>query len=210
MTGSLWTFLVISTLVIITPGPDTLVTIRSALVGGRAAATATAFGVALGQMIWVVATSVGLVAVLLASEPVFNAVKWLGAAYLIWLGIQTFVRALRSKAPAPHLDAHMGRPLTLSQAFRHGLISDLGNPKIAVFFASVLPQFAPHGGGVLSTLVLLGAIFAAMTLIWLLLYSAAITAVGGLLQRSTVRRILEGAMGGVLVLLGFRLAAEQR
>ena len=210
MTGSMWSFLVISTFMIITPGPDTLITIRSAFFGGRAAGIATAFGVALGQMVWVVATSFGLVAVLLASEPVFNAVKWLGAAYLIWLGIQTFVHALRSKAPVPRLDAHMGRPLTPSQAFRHGLISDLGNPKMAVLFASVLPQFAPQGGGMLSTLVLLGAIFAAMTLIWLVLYSVAITAVGGILQRSAVRRVLEGVMGGVLVLWGFRLAAEQR
>jgi threonine/homoserine/homoserine lactone efflux protein len=210
MTGSLWAFLAISTLVIITPGPDTLITIRSAFIGGRAAGMATAFGVALGQLVWAVATSVGLVAVLLASEPVFNAVKWLGAAYLICLGIETMVRTLRSKAPVPHLDAHIGQRLTLGRAFRHGLISDLGNPKMAVFFASVLPQFAPQGGGMLSTLLLLGAIFAAMTLIWLVLYSLAITAVGGALQRSAVRRVLEAAMGGVLVMLGLRLAAEQR
>jgi len=210
MTGSLWTFLAISTFVIITPGPDTLITIRSAFTGGRAAGMATALGVALGQMVWAVATSVGLVAVLLASEPVFNAVKWLGAAYLIYLGMQTLVRALRSKAPLPDPDAHMRRGLTLNQAFRHGLISDLGNPKMAVFFASVLPQFAPAGGGMLSTLLLLGATFAAMTLIWLVLYSLAVTALGSALQHSAIRRTLEGAMGGVLVLLGLRLAAEQR
>ena len=139
---------------------------------------ATAFGVALGQLVWVVTTSVGLVAVLLAS------------------------------APVPPLDAHMGRSLTLSRAIRHGLTSDLANPKMAVF-GSVLPQFAPQSGGMLPILVLLGVIFAAMTLIWLVLYSVAITAVGGILQRSAMRRVLEGAMGGV-VLLGIRLAAEQR
>jgi threonine/homoserine/homoserine lactone efflux protein len=76
-------------------------------------------------------------------------------------------------------------------------------------FASVLPQFAPQRGGMLSILVLLGVIFAAMTLIWLVLYSVAITTVGGILQRSAMRRVL-GALGGVLVLLGIRLAAEQR
>src|SRR5262245_12633535 len=210
MTGSLWTFLIISTFMIVTPGPDTLITLRNALVGGRAAGVATGCGVSLGQMVWVVATSVGVVAVLLASEPMFNAVKWLGAAYLIWLGIQNVLHAFRAKAPFPPLAAAMGRPLALNQAFRHGLISDLGNPKMAVFFASVLPQFAPQGGGMLSTLVLLGALFASMTLTWLVLYSVVVTAVGGILQRSAVRRILEGTMGGLLVLLGFRLAAEQR
>jgi len=104
----------------------------------------------------------------------------------------------------------MGRSLTLSLAFRPGLTSDLANPKMATFFASVRPQFAPKSGGMLSILVLLGVIFAAMTPIWLVLYSVAIAAVGNILQRSAMRRVLEGAMGGALVPFGIRPAAEQR
>src|SRR5687767_5071165 len=98
MTGSLWAFLLISIFVLVTPGPDTAVTIRNTLLGGRIAGVATAFGIALGQWIWALATSVGLVAILLASEPIFNAIRWAGAAYLIWLGVQTLRSALTSSA----------------------------------------------------------------------------------------------------------------
>jgi threonine/homoserine/homoserine lactone efflux protein len=145
MTGSLWAFLLISIFVIVTPGPDTAVTVRNTLLGGRIAGVATALGIALGQWTWALATSVGLVAVLLASEPIFNAIRWAGAAYLIWLGVQTLRSAL-----TPVLGSSMatgiareGPALRAPAAFRQGLLSDLGNPKMAVFFASVLPQFAP-------------------------------------------------------------------
>lgn len=211
MIESLWAFLAISALVIVTPGPDTLVTVRNALIGGRGAGIATAFGVATGQIIWVLATSLGLVALLLASEPLFNAIKLLGAIYLMWLGLQAITHAVRSNIATPGLEGKNERPrLRPTQAFRHGLLSDLGNPKMAVFFASVLPQFAPQGEGMLSALVLLGFVFAALALAWLTLYSIAVTAVGGILARSSVRRTVEGTMGGILVLLGLRLVVEQR
>ena len=131
MTGSLWAFLLISIFVLVTPGPDTAVTIRNTLLGGRIAGVATAFGIALGQWIWALATSVGLVAILLASEPIFNAIRWAGAAYLIWLGVQTLRSALTSSAArSTAADIAHDRPsLSASSAFRQGLLSDLGNPR---------------------------------------------------------------------------------
>ena len=214
MTGSLWAFLLISIFVLVTPGPDTAVTIRNTLLGGRIAGVATAFGIALGQWIWALATSVGLVAILLASEPIFNAVRWAGAAYLVWLGVQTLRSAM---APSPRdagsiaTDLPGRRPrLSASAGFRQGLLSDLGNPKMAVFFASVLPQFAPQGEGMLSALVLLGLAFALLTLIWLVAYAYAIAKAGDMLRRPAIRRTLEGLTGTVLIALGLRLATEQR
>jgi threonine/homoserine/homoserine lactone efflux protein len=214
MTGSLWAFLLISIFVLVTPGPDTAVTIRNTLLGGRIAGVATAFGIALGQWIWALATSVGLVAILLASEPVFNAIRWTGAVYLICLGVQTLRSAMAPKPggagpAASHLSA--GRPpLSASAAFRQGLLSDLGNPKMAVFFASVLPQFAPEGQGMLSALALLGIMFSAMTLAWLTLYATAIASLGDAFSRSQIKRVIEGLMGAALVGLGVRIAYEQR
>ena len=214
MTGSLWAFLLISIFVIVTPGPDTAVTIRSTLLGGRAAGIATALGISLGQLIWALATSAGLVAILMASEPIFNAIRWAGAAYLIWLGVQTLRSAL---TPGPggsgSADARVERDrqrLTASAAFRQGLLSDLGNPKMAVFFASVLPQFAPEGQGMLSALALLGVMFSAMALTWLTLYATVIAYLGDAFRRSRVRRALEGLMGAALVGFGLRVAYEQR
>lgn len=208
MTGSLLAFLAISIFVIVTPGPDTAVTVRSALVGGRACGWSTALGVALGQLVWSLATSAGLVAVLVASEPIFNAIKLAGACYLIWLGLVTLWGAIRPAAPA------VARPIRSAlmplAAFRHGLISNLGNPKMAVFFASVLPQFAEPGAGMLSGLALLGVLFAVMTLTWLVIVSSLIFHVGTRFRQSRPGRALQGAMGGILVLLGLRLATEQR
>jgi threonine/homoserine/homoserine lactone efflux protein len=210
VSGSLWAFLAVSILVIVTPGPDTLITIRSALAGGRACCVATAIGVATGQIIWALATSMGLIALLLASELVFNVIKLAGAAYLVWLGVYAIAQALRSNVTDTRDNRIAGERLQRMQAFRYGLFSNLGNPKMAVFFASVLPQFAQQSAGMLSTLLFLSLIFAAMTLTWLVLYGVVITIAGWVLQRAFVKRSIEGVTGGILVLFGLRLASEQR
>lgn len=211
MDSSVWAFLGISILVIVTPGPDTALTIRNTVIGGRPGGIFTALGVSAGQLVWALATSAGVVALLLASEPIFRAVKLGGAAYLIYLGARSLLAALRP--PASALSMAEGAPrrrLGPRAAFRQGLVNNLGNPKMAVFFASVLPQFAREGEGMLSILVLLGLVFSALTLAWLALYAAAIAAVGRALQRSGLRRAIEGLSGAVLMGLGARLAAESR
>jgi threonine/homoserine/homoserine lactone efflux protein len=210
MTGSLWAFLGISILVIVTPGPDTAVTIRNALLGGRSGGVATAFGVAAGQAMWALATSAGIVALLVASEPVFEAVKLAGAAYLVVLGAQALLAAVRGGAAAVATTGLAPRRLPPGVAFRQGLISDLGNPKMAVFFSSLLPQFAPPGETMFGTLVLLGASFCLLTLAWLTAYACLIAGAGDLLRRPAIRRAVEAVTGTLLILLGLRLAAEQR
>jgi threonine/homoserine/homoserine lactone efflux protein len=212
MTGSFLAFFGIAVLVIVTPGPDTAITVRNTLLGGRVGGAFTAFGVATGQAIWALATSVGLVALLVASEPVFNALKYAGAAYLVFLGVQALVGAWRGTGASLQATAAAGRASRLSPraGFVQGLLSDLGNPKMAVFFSSLLPQFAPREGDVFATLILLGLVFSAMTFTWLALYAVAIARIGALLRRSAIRRALDAVMGTVLVALGLRLAAEQR
>jgi threonine/homoserine/homoserine lactone efflux protein len=209
MTGSLWTFLLISIAVIVTPGPDTAITIRNALTGGRAAGFATTLGIAAGQLFWALATSVGLVAVLLASEPLFNAIRLAGAVYLIWLGLLT-IRSAINNPVRPMGTGEGGVNLSALAAFRQGLLSDLGNPKMAVFFASVLPQFAREGEGMLSMLALLGLTFSLMTLVWLTAYVLTIASAGAAFRRSRARRVIEGVMGAALIGLGVRVACEQR
>lgn len=210
MTDSFLAFLGISTLVIVTPGPDTAMTVRNTLLGGRSGGIFTALGVATGQAIWALATSIGIVALLVASEPVFNAVKFAGAAYLIFLGAQALWSAWRGTAPIVHGEIRAARGLTARAGFVQGLISDLGNPKMAVFFTSLLPQFAPREGDVFGTLVLLGLVFCAITFVWLAFYAVAIARLTAFLRRSAIRRTLDGLMGTVLIALGLRLATEQR
>jgi threonine/homoserine/homoserine lactone efflux protein len=208
--GSLLTFLGVAVLVIVTPGPDTALTIRSTLLGGRAAGVSTALGVATGQLVWVLATSAGLVAVLLASEPVFRAVKLAGAVYLIVLGAHALCAALRGRRGLDVDEQLVRRRLDPGGAYRHGVLSNLGNPKMAVFFASILPQFAPEGHGMLSALVGLGLVFSALTLTWLTAYAIAVSAFGRLLHRSAIRRAVEALAGALLIALGVRLATEAR
>jgi threonine/homoserine/homoserine lactone efflux protein len=102
------------------------------------------------------------------------------------------------------------RRLTRRAAFRQGLISDLSNPKIAVFFPSLLPQFVPAEGATFAALLALGLVFAGITFTWLTLYAAVIAKAGDVLRRSGIRRVIEGVTGIVLIGLGVRIAAEQR
>jgi threonine/homoserine/homoserine lactone efflux protein len=212
MLSSFLTFLGISILVIVTPGPDTAITVRNTILGGRRGGLATALGVTTGQAIWAIATSAGLVTILLASEVIFQTVKLFGAAYLVYLGAQSLWSAFRPHRGAPDCAPGL-RPaqrLAPGAAYRQGVISDLGNPKMAVFFASILPQFAPAGEGMFSMLILLGLVFSLLTLSWLAFYAVAIDKAGAFLRRGPMRRIFDGIMGTVLVALGLRLAAEQK
>jgi threonine/homoserine/homoserine lactone efflux protein len=190
-------FLGVSLLVIVTPGQDTALTIRNTLLGGRRDGVRTAAGVAAGQATWTLAASAGVVALLRASEPAFTAVRLLGAAYLVYLGLQTLLRRGR-------LEPRAGG--SSRRAFRQGLLSNLGNPKMAVFFTSLLPQF----GSSFSALVALGLVFCSLTFLWLSGYAWAVARAGDVLRRPRIRLALDRLTGAVLVAFGLRLAAECR
>jgi threonine/homoserine/homoserine lactone efflux protein len=190
-------FLGVAAVVIATPGPDTALTVRNAVLGGRRAGVATALGVAAGQATWTVAASAGVAALLVASEPAFLALRAVGAAYLVWLGLQALLAAAR---PGAH--DHARRRRRGGTPFRQGLLSNLANPKMAVFFTSLLPQF----GATFAALLALGALFCAMTLLWL----TAIACAGHVLARPRVRRAIDAVTGALLVALGVRLGTEPR
>ena len=199
-------FLAVSAVVICTPGPDTALTIRNTLLGGRRVGAFTALGVSAGQACWTVAASAGVVALLRASEPAFRTVKLLGAAYLVFLGAHALLDALRRR-PSRHAGAADRAPLAPRAALRQGLLSNLGNPKMAVFFTSLLPQF---GGDSFGALLALGLLFCTLTLAWLAGYALAVAKAGDVLRRPRIRRTLDAVTGTVLVAFGLRLAAERR
>lgn len=199
-------FIGVSLLVICTPGQDTALTIRNTLLGRRPAGVATAAGVAAGQATWTLATSAGLAVLLTASEPVFVAVKLVGAAYLIYLGLRSLLTA--AKAKSGHLDlSDIGHPLSPGVALQQGFLSNLSNVKMVAFFTSLLPQFgAPHPTFLL--LLALGINFSLLTLAWLTGYAFAVERMSRLLRRSSVRRGMDALLGTVLVGLGLRLGTE--
>ena len=196
-------FFAISALVIVTPGQDTALTIRNSLLGGRRAGTFTALGVSGGQAVWALATSIGIAALIVAFEPAFVALKLVGAAFLVYLGAQAIYAAIRGSRAEPR---ESGKPVTTGTALRQGLISNLGNPKMAVFFTSLLPQF----GSSFAALLALGLVFCTMTLVWLTAYAAAVAKAGDVLRKPAVKRAFDAVFGAVLVALGLRLATEPR
>jgi threonine/homoserine/homoserine lactone efflux protein len=182
-------FLVVALVVIVAPGPDFALTVRNALRGGG---LATAFGVVTGQLAWALATAAGVAALLVASHPAFVALRLVGAAYLLWLGLTALFR----RGTRRELAVRRGSP------YRQGLLSNLGNPKMPVFFTSLLPQF----GASFAALALHGLAFATLTLAWLALVSR----VGRLLGGGRLRRGIDVVTGVVLVAFGLRLATERR
>jgi RhtB (resistance to homoserine/threonine) family protein len=196
-------FLAISILLIVIPGPDTAMVTKNAVVGGRRSGVYAALGVSLGLTIWTAAAALGIAALLRASEVAFDALKIAGAIYLAWVG----VGMLRSRGMVAE-DA--ARPTSGRRALRQGLLSDLGNPKIAVFFTSLLPQFVHGEGQAFVPLLFLGGLFAAITLFWLAVYALAVGHASGWLRRPAVRRTLDRFTGVVLIGFGVRLALERR
>jgi threonine/homoserine/homoserine lactone efflux protein len=192
-------FFAISALVIVTPGQDTALTIRNSLLGGRRAGVFTALGVSSGQAVWALAASIGIAALIVAFEPAFIALKLAGAAFLVYLGVHALYAALRGQT-AEARNARRRSP------FRQGVISNLGNPKMAVFFTSLLPQF----GSSFVALLALGLVFCTMTLVWLTAYAFAVAKAGDLLRRPAIRRAFDAVLGAVLIALGVRLATERR
>jgi threonine/homoserine/homoserine lactone efflux protein len=202
-------FLAISALLAIAPGPDTAISTRNALVGGRRAGLFTILGVAFGLVVWTLATGVGVAALLRASEPAFVALKVAGAIYLAALGVLAIWGALHRPGArgAGHVER---RTIPPRVAWRQGALTNLGNPKIAVFFTSFLPQFTPaHEAGFVS-LVVLGLLFCLVGLTWLTLYVLAIARIGDFLRQPGPRRILDLVTGTVLVAFGIKLATEHR
>jgi threonine/homoserine/homoserine lactone efflux protein len=191
-------FLALAAVVICTPGPDTALTIRNTLLGGRANGLRTAQGVAAGQALWTLAASAGIAALVAASQPVFAGVRIAGAAYLVWLGLEALAAAWRGRG-------HEERPRGSAAGFRQGLLSNLANPKMAVFFTSLLPQFGTGFGELLA----LGLVFSTMTLTWLSAYALAVARTKRLLVRGRVRRTLDAVTGLALVAFGARLAVER-
>lgn len=199
-------FLAVAAIVVITPGVDMALVTRNALMHGRRAAVMTAFGINAGILFWALAASLGLAAVVSTSATAFAAIKLAGAAYLVYLGLQA-LRSTRTDRPQSEPIARAAPSGQL--AFRQGLVSNILNPKIAVFFTSLLPQFVGvHGSA--GDLLLLGLLFNAMGVGWLLCCATAVARGRNVLVRPRVRRTLDGISGLVLIGLGTRLALERR
>ena len=194
---SLIAFTLAAALLTVTPGLDTALVLRTAAAEGARRAFAAALGICLGCLAWGALVAVGLGMLLEASELAFLALKWIGAAYLLYLGLRLIF--------APR-EAETGEAAPRANWFLRGLLTNLLNPKVGAFYVSFLPQFIPAGAGVPSTTLLLAAIHSGLGLLWFLLLIGATRPLAKVLRNLVLVRGLDRATGGVLVFFGLRLA----
>ena len=204
MAASYWTFLAFATLLTLAPGPDFAIVVRNTVAGGRSRGAWSAVGVTASNAVQGTAAALGLSAIVLRSQPLFEAIRWIGVAYLVYLGVQ----ALRSaRRPA---DPERGRTDgARARGFRQGFLTNITNPKVLVFYLAVLPQFLDPGASLLAVLAL-AFTHAAVGIVWLLAVVLALHAIRGWLARGAVRRALDAVTGVVLIGFGGLLAAESR
>ncbi|MFI7701217.1 LysE family translocator [Nonomuraea sp. NPDC049480] len=190
------------------PGPDFAVVVRRSAVSGRGYGMAAALGISVGVFAWVVAAATGVAALLAASAMAFTVVKVVGAAYLLYLGVKSLRSALRGGGEAELDLPDPGRRSSWA-AFAEGLLTNVLNPKAALFFVALVPQFVSSGASMADTLVL-SLIALAGTVVWFLVVANIVGALRRVFARSAVRRAVDGLTGAALIGLGVKLAATSR
>jgi threonine/homoserine/homoserine lactone efflux protein len=199
-------FLAFAVVLIVIPGPDFAVVTKNTLAGGRGRGRWTALGVSCSNLVQGTAAAFGLSALIVKVQPVFEAIKWAGVAYLVYLGVQA-LRSARRGEYAPLDGEDSPRAAQNVAGWRQGFISNITNPKVLVFYLAVLPQFLTPGAG-LGWLLVLAWSHAVLGLAYLLVLIIALHAARGLLARRRVRRALDATTGAVLLGFGARLATE--
>ena len=201
-------FIVAAALLTLSPGPDTMLVLRNTLRGGRGDGWRTTLGISSGLLVHATLSSAGLSIILVRSATAFSIVKLLGAGYLIWLGAKSLGSAMRGDVGAwGRTTPHPHAPTSL---FYQGFLTNVLNPKVAVFYLAFLPQFIAPGEPVLAKSLLLASIHIGMGLVWLSMVSAAVDRAQRFVTSGRVRRWLDAVCGAVLVGLGLKLALARR
>ena len=225
MTTALLGFALASTLVILAPGPDSMLVMRNTMRGGRRAGWVTACGTLSGLVIWALAAALGLSALLRVSHVGYDILRFCGAAYLIWLGLTSLAHFRRKNTAEPVAQAGGSAPAVPGptvpgrtrpgaarprRAYLNGMLSNLLNPKISVFFMAFLPAFVPAGASAVGFSLVLGIWFIAETGLWLAVVAWLADRGVRWLRRPAVQRWMERITGIVLIGFGLRLATESR
>jgi threonine/homoserine/homoserine lactone efflux protein len=207
--SSYGSFLVFAVVLVLVPGPDFTVVTKNTLAAGRWRGAWSAGGVAVSNAVQGTAAATGLGAVIVRVQPLFEAIKWAGVAYLAFLGVQAVRSAVRGDYPSLGTDAAGRRAAGAALGgWRQGFLSNITNPKVLVFYLAVLPQFLGGGGGT-PTLLVFALSHAVLSLTYLLVLTTFLDRLRGVLTRRRVRRGLDAATGTALLGFSVRLAAER-
>jgi len=209
---ALLTFCAVAAVLTITPGADTLLVLRNAIRGGWTDGVATMFGISSGLLVHASLSALGLSVLLQRSAEAYQVVQWIGAAYLIWLGIDSWRRSrhVPDEESATAMADSSPLPVAPRRSFGEGFLTNLLNPKVALFYLALLPQFVGSGTGALPRSLFLASIHIGMGVLWLGVLSLTVNASRRWVRRGGVRRWMERVSGSLLLALGVRLALDRR
>ena len=196
-------YLIAITLLTITPGLDTTLVIRTATIEGKAKAFQAALGITLGCIVWGVVVACGLGALLMTSDLAFNMLKWMGAAYLAWLGLNLLLK------PRTQL-ADINDTTNTQNWFVKGFLGNLLNPKVGVFYLSFLPQFIPHTASSVIWTMGLVMIHVVIGIIWSIILISAMQSISAYLKRPKFIKYMDRITGSIFILFALKLAFSKR
>ena len=203
---SVWLFIVACILIIILPGPDTAVVTKNTIVHGKKQGLQTMFGICLGLLLHTAMCVAGLSALIVKSAVAFTVLKVVGAIYLVYLGVKTLwaMRAKKSDIDVETLVVPKG-----NSSFRQGFITNITNPKVAVFFLTFMPQFLATDSNPFLAFSAMGIIYAALSFVWFIFYVYLLNHIRSFMQRPVTQAVTEGLTGLVLIGFGIKLAFEK-
>jgi RhtB (resistance to homoserine/threonine) family protein len=201
-------FVIMSILLIILPGPDTAITTKNTLAVGRNGGLQTLLGTCCALLIHTSAAVLGLSAIIVKSALLFSVFKYVGAVYLVYLGVKT-LWSLRKKEVSASVGMNSKNQFEHTSCFKQGFLTNILNPKVAVFFLTFLPQFVDPGSNTLLPFLLMGMTYAVLTAIWFFLYVYLIHQINAFMKKPKTQSIIEGITGTILIGFGIKLALEK-
>lgn len=201
-------FLIAITILTLTPGLDTALVIRNTSRAGMADGCVTSLGICIGLFVHATFSAIGISAILTQSAELFHVMKMVGAGYLIWLGISS-LRSLSKAGQGIHVGALSHTQLSVKRSLREGFLSNVLNPKTAVFYLAFLPQFINPEYSPLLQSLFMAAIHFVIAMLWQCGLAGALSSAKNLLKNAAFMRWMEGTTGVVLVLLGAKLMTDE-
>ncbi|MBK5500220.1 LysE family translocator [Peribacillus butanolivorans] len=201
-------FVITCILLIILPGPDTAITTRNTVTVGTTGGFKTMFGTCCALLIHTSAAVFGLSAIIVKSALLFSIFKYVGAVYLVYLGIKT-LWGLKNKEVAATTETAVKNKYENQSYFKQGFLTNLLNPKVAVFFLTFLPQFVDHGTNTFLPFLIMGLTYTVLTLVWFVFYIYLLNQISAFMKKPRTQAIFEGLTGAILIGFGIKLALEK-
>ncbi|MGE7810105.1 LysE family translocator [Lysinibacillus capsici] len=204
-------FLVMCILLIILPGPDTAIATKNTLTVSRKGGLQTIIGSCCGLLIHTCAAVIGLSAVIVKSAYIFAVLKYVGAVYLCYLGIKTLwtLRTIRTQSPVVDDVGSIEHKYSHQSCFKQGFLTNVTNPKVAVFFLTFLPQFVDGNSGTFFPFLIMGLIYTALTMLWFIFYVYLLDRISAFMKKPSTKAVIEGLTGAILIAFGIKLALEK-